>query len=233
MTVDRRGFGKSLTGILGAANPNGIPTDYITQMKATYVSPLVNGNDPGIPPFRSKTSLATAGFDVVYMPYCTGDVHTGNNVADYASEAGTENVEFHHDGHNATQAITEWIDENFTHIPKLFVTGCSAGGVGSVVNYHFFRKGIRAVEKGYMLDDSGPVFPSTGYSAPLHAKMAMVPGFQPSCWDASSTRSMSARSDTRAACPRVPFSVRGRSVCMRLAACVRGARLPGSTSTAT
>ena len=31
------------TGILGAANPNGIPTDYITQMKATYVSPLVNG----------------------------------------------------------------------------------------------------------------------------------------------------------------------------------------------
>src|SRR5262245_32815939 len=54
-------------GILGAANPNGIPTDYITQMKATYVSPLVNGNDPGIPPFRSKTALATNGWDVVYM----------------------------------------------------------------------------------------------------------------------------------------------------------------------
>ena len=30
-------------GILGAANPNGIPTDYITQFKAQYVSPLVNG----------------------------------------------------------------------------------------------------------------------------------------------------------------------------------------------
>src|SRR4030095_797692 len=33
------------TGILGAANPNGIPTDYITQFKAKYVSPLVNGAD--------------------------------------------------------------------------------------------------------------------------------------------------------------------------------------------
>ena len=28
------------TGILGAANPNGIPTDYITQFKAEYVSPF-------------------------------------------------------------------------------------------------------------------------------------------------------------------------------------------------
>jgi hypothetical protein len=50
-------------GILGAANPNGIPTDYITQFKAKYVSPLVNGADPGIPPFRSKTNIATNGWD--------------------------------------------------------------------------------------------------------------------------------------------------------------------------
>src|SRR4029450_7419495 len=47
------------TGILGAANPNGIPTDYITQFKATYVSTLVDSHDPGIPPFRSKTNIAT------------------------------------------------------------------------------------------------------------------------------------------------------------------------------
>ena len=40
------------TGILGAANPNGIPTDYITQMKAKFVSPIINGADPGIPLFR-------------------------------------------------------------------------------------------------------------------------------------------------------------------------------------
>ena len=64
-----------------------------------------------------------------------------------------------------------WIDDNFTHVPKMFVTGCSAGGVGSLVNYHFLRNGMHAVQKGYMLDDSGPVFPSSGYSAPLHAKI--------------------------------------------------------------
>jgi len=32
-------------GVLGAANPNGIPTDYITQFKATYVS--INNNQQG------------------------------------------------------------------------------------------------------------------------------------------------------------------------------------------
>ena len=32
-------------GVLGAANPNGIADDYITQFTAKYVSPLVNGAD--------------------------------------------------------------------------------------------------------------------------------------------------------------------------------------------
>ena len=35
--------------ILGAAHPNGIPTDYITQFEPQYVSPIINGADPGIP----------------------------------------------------------------------------------------------------------------------------------------------------------------------------------------
>jgi hypothetical protein len=50
----------------------------------------------------------------------------------------------------------------------MLVTGCSAGGAGSLVNYSFLRNGVTAVEKGYLLDDSGPVFPSTGFSQPLH-----------------------------------------------------------------
>ncbi len=147
-------------GIRGAANVDGLPDDHYKL--APFISPFLN---------RDRDEVSTGDWNFVYVPYCTGDVHTGNNVAEYASESTPDSVEFHHDGHDATEAITAWIDQNFTHIPKLFVTGCSAGGVGSVVNYHFFRKGIKAVEKGYMLDDSGPVFPSSGYSAPLHAKI--------------------------------------------------------------
>jgi hypothetical protein len=147
-------------GIRGAANVDGLADDHFKL--APFISPFLN---------RYSDEVPTNDWNYVYIPYCTGDVHTGNAVATYTDAAGSASVEFHHDGHHATEEIVAWLDQNFTYVPKLFVTGCSAGGVGSLVNYHFLRKGIRSVQKGYMLDDSGPVFPSTGYSAPLHAKI--------------------------------------------------------------
>jgi hypothetical protein len=147
-------------GIRGAANVDGLKDDHYKL--AGFISPFLNRNSEEVP---------TTDWNMVYIPYCTGDVHTGNNVATYTSDDGTKSVEFHHDGHHAMEEIVSWLDENFTHVPKMFVTGCSAGGVGSMVDYHFLRSGIKSVEKGYMLDDSGPVFPSSGYSMALHQKI--------------------------------------------------------------
>src|SRR5688572_17057966 len=58
-------------GVLGAANPNGIADDYMQQFTAKFVSPIVNGADPGLP-LRSRTDLPTKDWNIVYMPYCTG-----------------------------------------------------------------------------------------------------------------------------------------------------------------
>src|SRR5262249_52028711 len=102
---------------------------------------------------------------------CTGDVFTGNVVASYTSDDGTKQVTFEHQGHHDIQQVVSWIDSSFTHIPKMLVTGCSAGGVGSLVDYHFLRNGVHAAEKGYLLDDSGPIFPKGGFSDPMHAKI--------------------------------------------------------------
>jgi hypothetical protein len=146
-------------GIRGAANVDGLPDDHY-QM-APIISPFLNR---GFDTNPSKT------WNLVYVPYCTGDVHTGNAVATYDDGAGNM-VTFHHEGHADMEAVVSWIDGNFTHVPKMLVTGCSAGGVGSLVNYHFLRNGVHAAEKGYLLDDSGPVFPSSGYSGPMHAKI--------------------------------------------------------------
>ena len=159
------------TGILGAANPNGIPVDYITQMKATYVSPLVNGNDPGIPPFRSKTNLATAGWDVVYMPYCTGDVHVGNRVVTYTDPTGVNPpIVFRHAGYTNTIAALNFLHTRFPSINKLLITGFSAGGVASSAVYYQARRTL-VPTRGYLLNDSGPIYPAptTAYnSKPLH-----------------------------------------------------------------
>lgn len=142
-------------GIRGAANVNGLEDDHWEL--ATFISPFLSRFDDTNP---------SREWNMVYVPYCTGDVHTGNRVVTYD---GTPPVEFHHDGHAAVQEVVKWIDGNFTHVPKMVVTGCSAGGVGSLVNYRFLRNGVGAVEKGYLIDDSGPVFPSSGYSQPMHA----------------------------------------------------------------
>jgi hypothetical protein len=93
------------------------------------------------------------------------------------SEAGAEggapdSITFHHAGHANVLAVIDWMKANFKNVPKLFVTGCSAGGAGGIINYHFIRKGLGdQVQCGYLMDDSGPIFHSTGPSKQLHDKI--------------------------------------------------------------
>lgn len=145
-------------GIRGAANPDGLPDDHYEL--APFISPFLSRFDDTNP---------SRDWNMIYVPYCTGDVHTGNAVVTYTGEATDPPLEFHHAGHDDVTKVVSWIDAEFTHVPKLLVTGCSAGGVGSLVNYRFLRNNVRAVQKGYLIDDSGPIFPSSGYSGPLHA----------------------------------------------------------------
>ena len=165
-------------GLLGAANPNGIPDDYITQFEAQYVSPLVNGADPGIP-LRPKNPIATEGWDVVYMPYCTGDVHVGNNVVTYSDPTGQNPpITWRHVGFNNTRAAMQEVHNRFPNVNKLLVTGFSAGGVATAAGYYEVRRDIQPV-KGYMLDDSGPIFPAPNASYnsyPLHQLISTVWG---------------------------------------------------------
>ena len=157
-------------GILGAANRNGLPDDYIESTLPKFVAPLVNGADPGIP-FRSRTDLVTKGWDVVYMPYCTGDVHVGNSLTTYVDPTGQEPpLVWHHNGYNNTIAALGELATRFPNINKLLVSGFSAGGVATGVGYYFARQ-ILNPNAGYMINDSGPIFPAPNAgsnSRPLH-----------------------------------------------------------------
>jgi len=151
-------------GVLGASNPNGLPDNYIDGMAARYVSPIVNGADPGLP-FRAKRNIATNGWDMVYMPYCTGDVHTGNSVATYVDQTGANPpIVWHHAGHYNTIAAANFLRSRFPSVGKLLVTGFSAGGVGTATNYYTLRRTLLPT-RGYSLNDSGPLFPAANSSA--------------------------------------------------------------------
>ncbi len=160
-------------GVLGAANPNGLPDDYMQQFTAKYVSPIVNGADPGLPG-RARINLVTRGWNVVYMPYCTGDVHSGNNVVTYRDPLNQQPpLTWHHRGYQNSIAAFHHVKARFPSVQKLLVTGFSAGGAGTASAYYFARTIINPA-RGYMLNDSGPIFPapSSAYnSRQLHDKI--------------------------------------------------------------
>lgn len=144
-------------GVIGAANPNGIADDYMTQFTAKYVSPIVNGADPGLP-FRSRTDLVTKNWNIVYMPYCTGDVHVGNNVVTYPDTTGGQPpLTWYHSGYTNTLAAINYTKTRFPSVQKLLVTGYSAGGTATSAAYYFVRKGLNPA-RGYFVNDSGPIY---------------------------------------------------------------------------
>ena len=70
-----------------------------------------------------------ADYNVVFVPYCSGDVHSGSSdFVDY------ENIDVNYNGVDNAQAVLDWTYENFTAPDDVFVTGCSAGGYGAT--YH-------------------------------------------------------------------------------------------------
>jgi hypothetical protein len=71
------------------------------------------------------------GWTHVMVPYCTGDVHWGNADTDYGT--GEDKFTIHHRGYvNALSAIG-WVQNELAEPAKIAVTGCSAGGYGSIV----------------------------------------------------------------------------------------------------
>jgi hypothetical protein len=146
-------------GIRGAANPNGLEDNHmglygnLPHMTHADVNPIKDWNK-------------------VFVSYCTGDVHSGNNEMTYENPAGGEPLHFLHHGHDNVMKVIAWLKQTFTSVPKFMVTGCSAGGAGALINYHFFREGMGdQAQCGYLLDDSGPIFHSDGPSKDVHAKI--------------------------------------------------------------
>ncbi len=145
----------------GAVNPAGI-TDFHAAIWEAFM-PLIS---------RSTAESSFQDWNFVFMPYCTGDVFAGDEVVTYEDPAGVgDPIEFQHKGHRNMVAAMDWLADHFTYVPKLFVSGVSAGGVGALVNYGFIREALPSVGRGYLLDDSGPFFPMSDNSRPLYDKV--------------------------------------------------------------
>ncbi len=95
---------------------------------------------------------------IVYVPYCTGDVHAGNRVVTY-DYGGTSHVT-HHVGGKNFGIILDRVVATFPNAKHVWVAGDSAGGFGAALNFGRVQDAFVYARVG-VLDDSGqPVQPS-------------------------------------------------------------------------
>jgi len=162
-------------GIRGAANPDGIPDNFMNL--GDFLDPNIEGGsvNAAISPLILKNhpagdNVQTSKWNKVFIPYCTGDVHSGNNPGQVYCEnedGSGDCITYHHVGATNIEKVIDYLKQEFPHVDKLMVTGSSAGGVGSLTNYHFFRKELDP-NKSYLLNDSGPIFSAIDESDPQY-----------------------------------------------------------------
>jgi hypothetical protein len=107
---------------------------------------------------RSDPANPVKDWNYVYVPYCTGDVHSGDN------PTGTVPSVLETDGGFKPQMFVgyrnighylERIVPTFPDVSQVLLTGISAGGFGAAANYLRVAKAFGSVPV-YLLDDSGP-----------------------------------------------------------------------------
>lgn len=166
------------TGVRGARNPNGIPDDYMSLLNpgSSLVSPFVVRTHP-------YSFVKTQNWNMIYVPYCTGDVYGGDRVAVYTDPTGQgAPLVWHHNGIRNVRAVVAWLKNRLPRPTQMLSTGCSAGGIGSLTNYAPLRRDM-APTRGFLIDDSGPAFSAPVGSDPqqypsivLHTKIRDVWG---------------------------------------------------------
>ncbi len=102
---------------------------------------------------RTDASSAVKDWNIVYVPYCTGDVHAGNNPA--GAVPGTTLTQAFVGYANVGKFLKRLVP-TFTTATQVLLTGVSAGGFGAAANYDQVAKAFGNVPVD-MLDDSGPL----------------------------------------------------------------------------
>jgi Pectinacetylesterase len=73
------------------------------------------------------------GWSALFVPSCTGDVFAGDAVRTYRAADGRA-VTVHHRGHVNASAALDWMFRRVPGPRRVFVAGCSAGSIGSILH---------------------------------------------------------------------------------------------------
>ncbi len=102
-------------------------------------------------PFRSAT--------FVFIPYCTGDLHSGATERTYQYKRGAfdppSNFVMHFRGATNMDAYLARLQQQFPSVRRIWLTGASAGGYGATFNFDRVARAFPQAEV-HLLADSSP-----------------------------------------------------------------------------
>jgi hypothetical protein len=108
---------------------------------------------------RSAADNPLKDYSYVYVPYCTGDIHAGDNTASY----GTHTTK--HAGFANITAYLGRLVPTFPSAERVFIAGSSAGGFGAAFNWWQVQQAFGKIRVD-LIDDSGTLMPA---DIPAHA----------------------------------------------------------------
>jgi len=82
----------------------------------------------------TRTGNPFAQFDMVVLPYCTGDVHIGGGPREYNyknAEGADVVVMVYHNGMQNSSTVLDWVYANYAAPSRIVVSGSSAGAIGA------------------------------------------------------------------------------------------------------
>jgi hypothetical protein len=122
-------------------------------------SGIFDRNDP-TNPFRDAS--------FAFFPHCTGDGHTANKISMYPLLGSLHQV-----GYRNVQRAMNVLGPTFEHVERVTVAGFSAGGIGSLANYHQIAWLFECLghPPPLLVNDSGPVIRPPFLSAFAQTKL--------------------------------------------------------------
>ncbi len=134
--------------------PAGVPQTFVPQ-----VPPNTNpANYSGI--FDDTQSAnPVKDWSFVYIPYCTGDVHSGSADRTYFNAGHPvfplpSMFPIHHGGFDNFMVVLDWMRKNADKPEQILVAGSSAGGYGASTNFPWVQKAFPKAKMAVLADAS-------------------------------------------------------------------------------
>jgi hypothetical protein len=163
-----------------AGLPANVPQFFVPQVPPATDPASMDGmfrsNDPANP---------VRDWNIVYIPYCTGDIHVGSATKVYTSIANPAlglpaglPLAIEHRGFDNFMVVLDWMKHNLRQPHKLLVAGSSAGGYGATANAPWLARAWRGAQL-YVMADASQGVTVPGFDAGNPGRNSWNPQFEP------------------------------------------------------